>query len=148
MTYLFIVCNNFFMITQGELWTKPENFHMNKMSQLRANTWKKLANFRFWKMFIISSFYLIFLSHILMKQFYRVSPDSIEWKNSCLPQKWRNRLLKSVTKIVTLLVNTCKIRELLFSKNVHNIEVFWYYGLKQFYRVSLGSIKRKNLYLS
>ena len=37
-----------------------------------------------------------------MKQFYRVALGSMKSKKSYLPQERRNRLLKSVTKYVTL----------------------------------------------
>ena len=45
---------------------------------------------------------MILWSHILIKWFYRVALGAIKSKKSYLLQELRNRLLKSVTKYVTL----------------------------------------------
>ena len=45
---------------------------------------------------------LEFMDDFFPKRFYRVALGSIKSKNSYLPQERRNRLLKSVTKYVTL----------------------------------------------
>ena len=74
---------------------------MTMMSRLMANTWKTRA-FLFSKNVQNFEGFLILWIHILIKRFYRVALGSIKSKNSYLLQELRNRLLKSVTKYVTL----------------------------------------------